>query len=318
MVTDDEVRNAFRFILGREIEDAAVIRHFTSQCKTFGELRAAFLNCEEFQSAHARRQPISRGHPIDIAIQKIDTRATPEALAEMMARVEATWDVLGATEPWWSVLTADHYRAVRFDAQTEAAFYASGEHDVRRFRSAASRAGIDLSKFGCCFELGCGVGRLTHWLARIFPEVVGADISASHLRIAHQRLRDAGHDAVRLLLYRDYAAFEDLPSFDAFFSVIVLQHNPPPLIRYVLERVLSRLSTGGIGFFQIPTNIVGYEFDSAAPRIEAVGQMEMHAFPQPALFELIEDQGCRVLELREDHITSPKMLSNIILLQKVR
>lgn len=44
--------------------------------------------------------------------------------------------------------------------------------------------------------------------------------------------------------------------------------------------------------------------------------MEMHAFPQEALFRLIAEQGCRVIEFRSDKHTSVPMLSHTVLLRK--
>ena len=46
--------------------------------------------------------------------------------------------------------------------------------------------------------------------------------------------------------------------------------------------------------------------------------MEMHYFPQAALFDLIAAQGCRVLEMREDDAIGLSVIavSNTVLLQK--
>jgi hypothetical protein len=45
--------------------------------------------------------------------------------------------------------------------------------------------------------------------------------------------------------------------------------------------------------------------------------MEMHVFPQRELFELIKEQGCRVVEVREDnYVGSRNMISNSILVVK--
>jgi hypothetical protein len=37
--------------------------------------------------------------------------------------------------------------------------------------------------------------------------------------------------------------------FDFFYSVIVLQHNPPPVIVHMLKTVFAQLNPGGIGYF---------------------------------------------------------------------
>jgi hypothetical protein len=94
----------------------------------------------------------------------------------------------------------------------------------------------------------------------------------------------------------------DLPNFDVYFSLIVLQHNHP----------------GGIAYFQVPTYCSTYQF-TAADYLASAGSsegMEMHLIPQGDLFQIIADANCDVLEMREDNWAGPTMLSNSFLLRK--
>jgi hypothetical protein len=104
-----------------------------------------------------------------------------------------------------------------------------------------------------------------------------------------------------------------------FYSVIVLQHNPPPVIGILLKKILSKLRDGGIEYFQVPTSALGYRFDSRTYLKEFMDNtnMEMHVFPQRELFQIIKEQGCRVMEVREDNLVgSRNMISNSILVIK--
>ena len=228
---------------------------------------------------------------------KIDTEIGSIALAEVLAHVETCWRNLGETEPHWSVLTNPEFKSNRI-AETGDEFYASGDGDVRRMSKAAARCGVALPLQGTCFELGCGVGRLTLWLSRSFDRVIAADISPSHLTLAGRAVRDAGCRNVDLRLVNRPEALEQLPTFDCFFSLIVLQHNPPPAIRWLLLTILSKLNAGGIGFFQVPTRLPGYTFDAAAYMAQPPtdGLMEMHALPHEVVLSTIREAGCELLE----------------------
>ena len=110
-----------------------------------------------------------------------------------------------------------------------------------------------------------------------------------------------------------------LPKFDVFYSVIVLQHNPPPVIGVVLKKILSKLRGGGIAYFQVPTYALGYQFDCKTylRGFMRNTRMEMHVFPQRELFELIREQGCRLVEMREDnYVGTGNMISNSFLVIK--
>jgi hypothetical protein len=89
-------------------------------------------------------------------------------------------------------------------------------------------------------------------------------------------------------------------------------------MRYMLRNILCRLRPGGLGYFQVPTYLVGYEFDADA-YLESelkLGTPEMHVFPQAALVDTIERSGCRLLEMREDGAAGIQAISNRVLVQK--
>jgi hypothetical protein len=44
-----------------------------------------------------------------------------------------------------------------------------------------------------------------------------------------------------------------LPKVDAVVTLIVLQHNPPPVIKLILRSLLDALKQGGVAYFQLLT-----------------------------------------------------------------
>jgi SAM-dependent methyltransferase len=150
--------------------------------------------------------------------------------------------------------------------------------------------------------------------------VIAVDVSESHLELARDRLQELGVENVRCVLLQDFDLFRDIGDFDVFYSQIVLQHNPPPVIDVLLDRALQHLASGGLGYFQVPTYHEGYSFrleEYLKGDFEQHG-IEMHALPQRRIFELARRHGAAVLEVLEDGCTGmrPGELSNTFLLHK--
>jgi SAM-dependent methyltransferase len=261
---------------------------------------------------------VSIARPLDWPAILVETDAEPTELNTLYDRVSMVWSHLGQVEPYWSVLTAPEFKAEIF-SQYEL-FYSSGKSTIEEFAAFVSRSGLSIEPSQTCFELGCGVGRLTSWLAPLFKHVVAADISRDHLDIAATALRTQNLTNVSLRHLTDVRELLEIDTFDVFFSVIVLQHNPPPVIVYMLKQILARINLDGLGYFQVPTYEERYSFsvDKYLAASKDEESMEMHVLPQNIVIDLIYQSGCRLLEVREDAYTgSPTGISNTFLIQKV-
>jgi 2-polyprenyl-3-methyl-5-hydroxy-6-metoxy-1,4-benzoquinol methylase len=299
MIDRNDVIAAYRLILGREPENEEVVTAYTKQATSLSELRAIFLHSTEFAATPLPNSV--RYRPLEVPPMEVETECSADRLTAMMAHIEADWTQLGDTEPHWSVRAEDAFLATNIET-TSGDFYESGKLPLARFRTAADRCGVALSALSRCCELGCGVGRTTIWLAETFPQVIAADMSLSHIEIAQSTVKARGRRNVEFSHLSTFGAIDALPSFDVFFSVIVLQHNPPPVIAYLLRTLLSKLRPGGVGYFQVPTYSAHYRFsvDEYLKHATNSGAIEMHVLPQPALFKAIADAGCQMLEMRED------------------
>jgi hypothetical protein len=102
--------------------------------------------------------------------------------------------------------------------------------------------------------------------------------------------------------------------------MIVLQHNPPPVIAFIIEALIRALNPGGVAFFQVPTYRRGYTFSLTDYLSEdaSKGGMEMHVLPQSKVFEIAQRAGGRVLEVIDDTWTGlrVKEVSNTFVIQK--
>lgn len=318
-LSKETVRSAYQLILGREPEDEAVLDKHMETLQGVTDLRRRFIASGEFKAKVAQIVgPITSGVPLNAPKTHVAVDADPEELAAMIRFIEHDWTILGTDEPHWSVLTGERFRKQAIGDNIEA-FYASGQRSLQTFLTTADRAGVDVSDLKSCFELGCGVGRVTVWLAQKFDKVTAADISVPHLRLALDAAEERSLTNIDFKLLNQIDVIRTLPNFDAFYSVIVLQHNPPPIIAFLLDEILGKLNPGGVAYFQVPTYRLNARFDSAEylAKPRAGGKMEVHTIPQAKVWEIAERHGCSIMDVREDGaVGSPHFVSNTILVRK--
>jgi SAM-dependent methyltransferase len=319
MVAETDVVMAYRLLMGREPENEDVVVKQAQAHRTIQDLRREFISSPEFKNRiGADIIAADTGHkPHNWPPIGVDVDIDQASIDRIFGRIEGEFVDLGEIEPHWSVVTEDRFKAANI-AQTEADFFESGKGVVENLKLTADRCGIDISSYRSCFELGCGLGRSTIWLAERFQQVFGGDISPLHLRHAGETMRRFGRTNVTLLHLNGLAAYRDLPNFDVFFSIIVLQHNPPPMMKVLLATILQKLNPGGIAYFQIPTYILNYTFAAAGylDTVHPARRVEVHCLPQPDLFRVIREAGCELLEVREDGAVGAAAISNRLLVRK--
>jgi SAM-dependent methyltransferase len=313
-VSSDEVRGAYRFILGREPESEEVVRFHQRHHANLSALRADFLSSEEFRSLSLMR-PSQWLVPLGSRAQAIETVTDMTTLRAIVAETAACWDSVGKTAPHESVLAYDEYKPDRFP-ENEAAFFETGKGDLAMLLGILNRIGRPVEDFCRCVEFGCGVGRVTPQLAATFPTIVALDISRPHLELAQAHVKGLGYRNVTFLQVTP----EDLhpiSGYDLWFSKLVLQHNPPPVTLHILDKMFTGLAPAGVAVVHLRTYWIGYSFDVADYLANNAGQeMEMHVTPQKPILELAWRHGCCLLDVREEGAT-PEWLTNIFVFQKV-
>jgi SAM-dependent methyltransferase len=256
--------------------------------------------------------------PLELPRTQVDWSASAQTMEHLLDHVTRTWTALGHEKPHWSVLSAEQFLPEKIE-ENRRNFYASGASDVKRIVSALERNGRVLSQFRRVVEYGCGVGRVTPHLAKMFEQVTAIDISTSHMAMAQEAAQEAGASNAKFRLARA-PDFGMVAPFDLWFSYIVLQHNPPPVIALVLRRALSMLAPGGVAIFQVPCYAAGYGFDLAKylSNPTSTGTIEVHCLPQSVVYQLAHEAGCVPLETREDTAMGPPShwLSNTFVFAK--
>jgi ubiquinone/menaquinone biosynthesis C-methylase UbiE len=152
----------------------------------------------------------------------VDEQLNPEVLdSSTLHTMREDWDQRARTN-------AKHYVQSAKEDWDEREFLRSGEISVANEIMpdmvricGGSRSPRDLSMI----EIGCGVGRMTRFIAQIFGSVTAVDVSAEMLSRAGETLRDFPNVT---LVHSDGATLASVPdnSQDFAFSFLVFQHVP--------------------------------------------------------------------------------------------
>ena len=133
---------------------------------------------------------------------------------------------------------ARYYVATGQQSWTDEEFFASGEAEVRQHVLTDMInicQGRDPKRMRV-IEIGCGAGRVTRALAKVFGEVHAVDVSGEMVRRAREAVRDLANVRVEQNNGRDLRVLGKLRA-DFAFSSIVFQHIPSKKVieSYVAE-----------------------------------------------------------------------------------
>jgi len=233
---------------------------------------------------------------------EIDIDANETQMLALFERLASQWNALGEEEPFWSVLTQEKYKAANFDDQKRAEFFATGFKDASLIDLFCRRNKVAIKR-GICLELGCGVGRVTQHLATIFDKIIAIDISKGNLAECKKMVETLGLSNVETQRLRSPNDLNDLPQFDFLYSIIVLQHNPPPVQKYVLDILFSKISDGGSFLIQAQTFAPSYTFSVHEYLDGPQGTMEMHSLPMHEIMKLARKHKLTICEVLPDNCT---------------
>ncbi len=232
-----------------------------------------------------------------------------------------TWEHLGKRDPLWAILTVSGKEGNKWQLEE---FLATGRLEVDRLIANLDRIAPGMPRTRA-LDFGCGIGRVTRALADKFEHVTGVDVAASMIRLARRQ----NEGLSRCEFVRNRAAdLRQFPSdrFALVYSRMVLQHMPPKLMRRYLPELLRLVSPGGVLVFQLPEVIDSFDmflqapvegsaFKRRLPRrlvrawrtlkywtlVRRMRHIEMFGMSRPAVLELLERHGGRVLAVYEDH-----------------
>jgi SAM-dependent methyltransferase len=216
-----------------------------------------------------------------------------------MRDTDADWRRIGATQPYWGVLTQPTYRTENLTPEAVESFYASGRGDIAGLvEKLEQTTGVRPS--GRALDFGCGAGRLTEAMCAHAGEVTGYDISPGMLEKARARGGRATYTDV----------LPDGP-FDWLNSFIVFQHIPPERGMALMAELLTRLAPRGHVSLQVtiwrephlePARARGWR-RLAAPLLRPLrrdpptGAIHMYDYDLSAVVKLLNQAGVEELTL---------------------
>ena len=147
---------------------------------------------------------------------------------------------------------ARHYVATGNEEWSDEEFYQSGdltvEHEILTDMTNICQ-GKDPKQMKV-LEIGCGAGRITRALAKLFGEVYAVDVSGEMVRLAQQALRDFPNAHVFQNNGMDLSIIAGV-EMDFAFSEIVFQHiSSIEIIENYVREVHRLLRPGGCSSFR--------------------------------------------------------------------
>src|SRR5580698_8240819 len=163
---------------------------------------------------------------------------------------------------------ARYYVATGQTEWTDEEFFASGEKSIEEdiLTDMTNICQGRDPKAMRVLEIGCGAGRLTRALAKLFGEVHAVDVSGEMVERAKAALKDFPHAHVYQNNGCDLTVVPEL-EFDFAYSAIVFQHIPSREVIESYVREVNRLLRPGALFkFQVQ-GFLGLQADSLSGKV---------------------------------------------------
>jgi len=215
-------------------------------------------------------------------------------LNALASNLISTWSNYGKKEPYWSVITQDEYTNKNINKNIDS-FYESGKPQSKWILQEIINLIPDFNPEKI-LDYGCGVGRIT----KHFSNATGCDISQPHLEIAKKECTN------------EFILIEpgNCPKYyDLIYSLIVLQHNHPEMMKKCIYSILDSLTLKGIAFLHIPYSV--------PPMKNVNGIMEMNGLSKEEINEVISFQNCKLLKCFDVKMCGPDISDAIFIIQRI-
>lgn len=177
-------------------------------------------------------------------------------------RTDRAWEEYGKRDAYFGVLNEPRFRDASLDDSTRAEFFSSGQRHVDLVLADIHRHVAPAFAPRTVLDFGCGVGRLVIPFARVCEQVTGVDVSPSMLAEAARNCTREGVGTATFVISDDRLT-QVAGTFDLVHSFIVLQHIPPERGIAIMERLLSRVTEGGVAALHVT-------YARNAPRIRKI------------------------------------------------
>lgn len=242
----------------------------------------------------------------------------------MKDKYQKQWETLGATDPYWAVLTEPKMKGGKWDREI---FFKTGENEIHSILSKIENLNITINK-SVALDFGCGVGRLSRALASRFIKVIGVDVSNTMLNEAKKV--NSKIENIEFI-HNTSSDLKIIPdnSINFIYSNMVLQHMPRNRQILYLEEFCRILSADGIIAFQTPSKhklsslrswvymLLGNKLLNIFRKFKygSSGVMEVHALPKEIVINILKKNNLDIQKI-ENFDSAGSMFESYIYIAK--
>lgn len=224
----------------------------------------------------------------------------------MKDKYQKQWETLGATDPYWAVLTEPKMKGGKWNQDD---FFKTGENEIHSVLSKIERLDVTINK-NIALDFGCGVGRLSKALSSRFDKVIGVDISNTMLHEAKKINQEIKNIE---FIHNSAKDLKIIPSnsIDFIYSNMVLQHMPRNSQISYLEEFCRVLSKDGLIAFQTPSKhklnsikswvymLLGNNLLNFFRKFKygSNGVMEVHTLPKELVINILKENNLNIRKI---------------------
>ena len=161
------------------------------------------------------------------------------------------WEDLANLDPLWAIITETDRKFGKWKIDE---FLKTGEREIEQVMECAKALGYPTRR-DSVLDFGCGVGRLTRFLASHFQHSIGVDMSERMISKARELNPSISNCQFIVNPGEHLQAFSD-NYFDMVYSIFVLQHiSSRRTIESYLSEFVRVLKENGLLIFQLPNYI---------------------------------------------------------------
>jgi len=223
------------------------------------------------------------------------------------------WEILAQLDPLWAIST---FKEKKFNKWNVEQFFLKGEKLNHELSKEIKQLGYPV-QFKTALDFGCGVGRVSRFIAKSFEECYGADISETMVALAKKYNQGISNCKFIVNSENNLSLFSD-NYFDLVYSRIVLQHIPEKeIIKFYIREFVRILKKKGLLYFQLPSQIPLQNKIRPIRRIYTllremginekflynkmkITPIMMNYIPEKEVLKILESEGAKILEIRSE------------------
>lgn len=142
---------------------------------------------------------------------------------------------------FWDSISEKHYRKYILPNRTDKEFESEGISQAKWLKQFLNSSDVII-------DYGCGIGRVTRYMASYCGSIIGLDICTKFIELARQRNADLSN--IRFESVLDYKNQTNVADF--IFSLMVLQHNNASDRLIIINDIKRLLKPSGISIINFP------------------------------------------------------------------